>query len=92
MNRSSIASNSHPLIIALLGAAAGAVSGLLYVIAQLTALAPGVEGKLPPVAGRLVPFALITGFLAGFAADAFFRRLENEKTPDIQVPRFKASA
>lgn len=75
-------------LMALLGSVAGAISGLLYVIAQLTAL-PGDDGKLAPIAGRLVPFALLTGFLAGFAMDAFFRRIRDHEPPDVQLPTFR---
>jgi hypothetical protein len=76
-------------IMALLGSVAGAISGLLYVVAQLTALLPGDHGKLAPIAGRLVPFALLTGFLAGFAMDAFFRSLRDKETAQVQIPTFR---
>jgi len=75
-------------LMALLGSVAGAISGLLYVIAQLTAL-PGNNGSLAPIAGRLVPFALLTGFLAGFAMDAFFRRIRDQAPPEVQLPQFR---
>lgn len=75
-------------VMALLGCAAGAVAGLLYVVAQLTALVPGEGGALPPVAGRLVPFALLTGFLAGFATDAFFRKIVQSEPPSVALPTF----
>lgn len=75
-------------VLALLGCAAGAVAGLLYVVAQLTALVPGEQGQLPPVAGRLVPFALLTGFLAGFATDAFFRKIVENEPPSTRIPSF----
>jgi hypothetical protein len=76
-------------LVALLGSAAGTISGLLYVVAQLTALVPGAHGELPSVAGRLVPFALLTGFLAGFATDAFFRKLQDREVSTVDVPTFK---
>ena len=79
-------------IMALLGAIAGAISGLLYVVAQLTALLPGDHGKLAPIAGRLVPFALLTGFLAGFAMDAFFRSLREKEIAQVQITTFKPPA
>jgi hypothetical protein len=86
-NNSTPTQSVWPLTI--LGGVAGAISGLLYVIAQLTALLPGDHGQLPQVAGRLVPFALLTGFLAGFAADAFFRKLGEREVSAIQIPTFR---
>jgi hypothetical protein len=75
-------------LMALLGSVAGAISGLLYGVAQLTALLPGDNGHLAPIAGRLVPFALLSGFLAGFAMDAFFRRMRDQDTSQFKVPEF----
>jgi hypothetical protein len=80
------------VLMALLGSVAGAISGLLYIVAQLTALLPGDHGKLAPIAGRLVPFALLTGFLAGFAADAFFRRIRDKEVPQVEAPVFRLPA
>ena len=88
INSNQPATDDRPAIIVLLGAAAGAVSGLLYVVAQLTALAPGAQGKLPTAAGRLVPFALLTGFLAGFTTDAFFRKLKERDVQAFKLPSF----
>ena len=73
-------------LMAALGCAAGAVAGLLYVVAQLSAIAPVADGQLSPLTGRLVPFALLTGFLTGFAADAFFRRMAERAIDPIRVP------
>jgi hypothetical protein len=73
-------------LMAALGCAAGAVAGLLYVVAQLSAIAPAADGRLSPLTGRLVPFALLTGFLTGFATDAFFRRMAERVIDPIRVP------
>ena len=74
----------------LLGCTAGAIAGLLYVVAQLTALPPTGTGQMPTTATRLVPFALLTGFLAGFATDAFFRKPRERDVVSVEVPAFKA--
>jgi hypothetical protein len=62
-----------------LGLIAGGVSGLLFISAQLSALPAGsdqVVAKLQEAqASRLVPFALVIGFIAGFTLDAVFRKL-----------------
>jgi hypothetical protein len=73
-------------LMAALGCVAGAVAGLLYVVAQLSAIAPAADGRLSPLTGRLVPFALLTGFLTGFATDAFFRRMAERVIDPIRVP------
>ena len=73
-------------LMAALGCAAGAIAGLLYVVAQLSAVAPAADGRLSALAGRLVPFALLTGFLTGFATDAFFRRMAEREIDPIRVP------
>ena len=78
------------LITALLGCTAGIIAGLLYVVAQLTTLTPSESGTMPASASRLVPFALLTGFLAGFATDAFFRKMRNRDVGSVEVPAFRA--
>lgn len=77
------------LITALLGCTAGIIAGLLYVVAQLTAITPSASGSMPTSVSRLVPFALLTGFLAGFATDAFFRKMVNRDVGPIEVPAFR---
>jgi hypothetical protein len=67
-------------MVAMLGVIAGGVAGMLFVVAQLSALAPAVGGQLPPQVNRLIPLALLTGFSAGFATDIVFSRLR-ESTP-----------
>ncbi|MEB3210510.1 MAG: hypothetical protein VKL39_04120 [Leptolyngbyaceae bacterium] len=73
-----------------LGLIAGGVAGLLFISAQLTAI-PAVPDVTDAVnstalataslqlqasqAGRLVPFAVSIGFIAGLTLDAVFRRL-----------------
>ena len=79
------------IITALLGCAAGVIAGLLYVVAQLTAITPSASGAMPAAASRLVPFALLTGFLAGFATDAFFRKMRDRDVGPVEVPAFRAS-
>jgi hypothetical protein len=69
-------SKSNLLRTAGLGAIAGAVAGLLFIIAQLVAMSPEIGAAIwSKQAGRLVPFAVIIGFIAGFTLDAVFRRL-----------------
>jgi hypothetical protein len=77
------------LITALLGCSAGIIAGLLYIVAQLTTLTPSESGTMPASASRLVPFALLTGFLAGFATDAFFRKMRDRDVGSIEVPAFR---
>jgi hypothetical protein len=78
------------LIMALLGCAAGIIAGLLYVVAQLTTLTPTTSDKMSKSASRLVPFALLTGFLTGFATDAFFHKIRDREVGSVEVPAFKA--
>jgi len=72
-----------------LGGIAGGFSGLLFVMAQLTATPTAVGNVLPVQVSRLVPFAMITGFLAGFTADLVYsklretRNLEGEVVPEV---------
>jgi hypothetical protein len=61
--------------VGVLGIIAGGVAGMLFVVAQLAALAPAAGGQLPPQVNRLIPLALLTGFSAGFATDVVFSRL-----------------
>jgi hypothetical protein len=77
------------LSLAALGGIAGGFSGLLFVMAQLTATPTAVGNVLPVQVSRLVPFAMITGFLAGFTADLVYsklretRNLEGEVVPEV---------
>jgi hypothetical protein len=89
VTRQTDAPDDPVLITALLGCAAGIISGLLYVVAQLTTLTPSASNLMPASASRLVPFALLTGFLAGFAADAFFRKIRDRDVGSIEVPAFR---
>jgi hypothetical protein len=68
-----------------MGCVAGTVAGLLYVLAQLTAFSPTAQGALPVIAGRLVPFSLLTGFLAGATGDAFFKRMIDRPVGPIEL-------
>jgi hypothetical protein len=77
------------LVTALLGCAAGIVAGLLYVVAQLTTITPSGSSQMPASASRLVPFALLTGFLAGFATDVFFRKMRDRDVGSLEVPAFR---
>jgi uncharacterized membrane protein len=67
-------------MVGVLGVIAGGVAGMMFVVAQLAALAPAAGGQLPPQVNRLIPLALLTGFSAGFATDLVFSRLR-ESTP-----------
>jgi hypothetical protein len=59
-----------------LGAIAGAVAGALFIVAQLVSMSPEIGPTIwSKQAGRLVPFAVLIGFIAGLTLDAVFRRL-----------------
>ena len=59
-----------------LGGVAGAVAGMLFITAQLVAVSPEVQPAVwAKQAGRLVPFAVLIGFVAGMTLDAVFRKL-----------------
>jgi hypothetical protein len=70
------------VLIGVLGGVAGGFSGLLFVMAQLTATPASVGNTLPIQVSRLVPFAMITGFLAGFTADIVYSKLREAKTTE----------
>jgi hypothetical protein len=71
--------NDNWLSLGALGGVAGGFSGLLFVMAQLTATPTIVDHRLPAQVSRLVPFAMITGFLAGFTADLVYGKLREAK-------------
>jgi hypothetical protein len=59
-----------------LGAIAGGVAGALFIVAQLVAMSPEIGQSIwSKQAGRLVPFAVLVGFIAGLTLDAVFRKL-----------------
>jgi hypothetical protein len=59
-----------------LGAIAGGVAGAMFIVAQLVAMSPEIGQTVwSKQAGRLVPFAVLIGFVAGLTLDAVFRRL-----------------
>jgi hypothetical protein len=59
-----------------LGAIAGGIAGALFIIAQLVAMSPEIGQPIwSKQAGRLVPFAVLIGFIAGLTLDAVFRKL-----------------
>jgi hypothetical protein len=59
-----------------LGAIAGVIAGALFIVAQLVAMSPEISQPIwSKQAGRLVPFAVLIGFIAGLTLDAVFRKL-----------------
>jgi len=59
-----------------LGAIAGGIAGALFIVAQLVAMSPEIGQSIwSKQAGRLVPFAVLVGFIAGLTLDAVFRKL-----------------
>ena len=68
------------LTTAALGLVAGGVAGLLFVTAQIATAADGVT---PRHAGRLVPFGVVVGFIAGLTLDAVFRKLITSDVVDL---------
>jgi hypothetical protein len=72
-------SRGNWLSLGALGGIAGGFSGLLFVVAQLTATPTITGNSLPAQVSRLVPFAMITGFLAGFTADLVYSNLRESK-------------
>jgi predicted Rossmann-fold nucleotide-binding protein len=69
--------DSVPLLrLAALGLLAGGISGLLFVSAQLVAVSPTVDEPTWLLqAGRLMPFVLVVGVIAGLTLEAVFQRL-----------------
>jgi hypothetical protein len=71
---------------AALGLIAGGVAGLLFITAQLSTAAPGANGSeivSIPQARKLVPFAVLIGFVAGLTLDAVFRKLIASDVVDL---------
>jgi hypothetical protein len=66
-----------------LGLIAGGIAGLLFVTAQMTAVPESV--LTPQVAGRLVPFGIAVGFIAGLTLDAVFRKLITSDVVDVSA-------
>lgn len=66
-------------ILGVLGAIAGGFSGLLFLMPQLAATTASAADKLPVQLSRLVPFSMITGFLAGFTTDLVYEKLREAK-------------
>lgn len=71
-----------------LGAAAGMVSGLLFIVPQMMSnekfqlVATSVPDKMP----ILLPFCLIVGFASGLAADSLLKRIRALEPVRVDVP------
>ena len=99
--------NRTILTTAALGLVIGGLSGLLFIVAQMTTI-PEVQGEDAIVAlitktqtQRLIPFALVIGFIGGLTLDAVFLKLTNTNildtkalavlgTPDTQKPELSS--
>lgn len=80
--RGVVKSHSPTAAVSALGLAAGGLTGLVYVVAQLTAFPGTIEGAAKTAldqarvehASRILPTAMVTGFVAGLTLDAVFRK------------------
>lgn len=71
---------------AALGLIAGGVAGALFIAAQVNIL-PG--DQIPAQAGKLVPFGVTVGFIAGLTLDAVFRKLIASDVVDLSAVEAK---
>jgi hypothetical protein len=67
---------------AVLGMIAGAISGLLFVVAQLAATPDVLDGA---AARRLLLFIVPVGFIAGLTFDAVYTKLRSEPVADTKA-------
>lgn len=66
---------------ALLGMVAGGMTAVIFLLSELFALPDAADPKVvADHAKRLVPFAIVIGFLAGLTLDTVFRKLRSEQT------------
>ncbi len=79
-------SSQSAITTASLGMIAGGLAGLLFIIAQVTT-APQASGQIVGIdqATKLVPFAVIIGFVAGLTLDAVFRKLIASDVVDLSA-------
>ena len=82
-------SQQSAITTAALGLVAGGVAGLLFITAQVTTL----DGAVTAVqAGKLVPFGVVIGFIAGLTLDAVFRKLIASDVVDLSGVEAKKRA
>lgn len=67
--------------VAFLGMVAGGMTALIFILSEMFALPDAADAKVAAEhAKRLVPFAIVIGFLAGLTLDVAFRKLRSEQT------------
>lgn len=71
---------------AALGLVAGGVAGALFIAAQVNIL---TTDQIPSQAGKLVPFGVVVGFIAGLTLDAVFRKLMASDVVDLSAIEMK---
>lgn len=79
-------SRQSAITTAALGLVAGGVAGLLFITAQVTTVAETVTAKQ---SGKLVPFGVVIGFIAGFTLDAVFRKLITSDVVELSAVEAK---
>lgn len=79
-------SHQSAITTAALGFIAGGVAGLLFITAQITAVANDFNELQ---ASRSVPFVIIIGFIAGLTLDAVFRKLISSDVIDLAAVEVK---
>src|SRR5271165_4925202 len=82
-------SRQSAITTAALGLIAGGVAGLLFITAQVTTVAETVTAKQ---AGKLVPFGVVIGFVAGLTLDAVFRKLITSDIVELSAVEAKKRA
>jgi hypothetical protein len=82
-------SRQSAITTAALGLIAGGVAGLLFITAQVTTVAETVTAKQ---AGKLVPFGIVIGFVAGLTLDAVFRKLIASDVVELSAVEAKKRA
>jgi hypothetical protein len=82
-------SRQSAITTAALGLVAGGVAGLLFITAQVTTVAETVTATQ---AGKLVPFGVVIGFIAGLTLDAVFRKLIASDVVELSAVEAKKRA
>jgi hypothetical protein len=80
-------SRQSAITTAALGLIAGGVAGALFIAAQVNILSD--KGQIIVQAGKLVPFGVAIGFIAGLTLDAVFRKLIASDVVDLKAVEVK---